>query len=184
MFILKGVCGQRVYVRRQSSHGDVTLAHTHTCVSDDADYARSQMLYQQISVTNTDAQNSPSVTQWMESKAIHTPLKSMRFLPSVIAPRRLSFSSSRGEKNFSIFILLHLSAEVWRKKKTGFKHQCLAHKRRMGWFRLSTPLLCDLPPPLCLSAALWRNSRGVQKCPSPVCLSTQPAGQSTGQHKS
>lgn len=36
------------------------------------------------------------------------------------------------------------------------------------------PLLCDLPPPPCLSAALWRNSRGVQKCPSPVCCPHSP----------
>lgn len=43
------------------------------------------------------------------------------------------------------------------------------------------PPLCDLPPPPFLSAALWRNSRGVQKCPSPVRC-TQPAGQRADHH--
>lgn len=40
----------------------------------------------------------------------------------------------RGEE-LQHFVLLHLSAET-----SGLRQQHLAHKRRMGWFRLSTPL--------------------------------------------
>lgn len=52
MFVAAPVCGQLC------SHGNVR--NTHTYVSGDADYTRSQMLYQRFSVTNTDTQYSPS----------------------------------------------------------------------------------------------------------------------------
>lgn len=93
-------------------------------------------------------------------------------LPSVTSPRRLSFSSSRAEKNFSI-----LFCHIWVQGKQPWPTQ----KQRMRWFLLlsySLPpplaLIEIFPPPWCLSAALWRNPRGVQKHPSPVCCPHSP----------
>lgn len=51
----------------------------------------------------------------------------MHVLPSVIAPRRLSFSSSRAEKNFSI-----LSAYIWGARAEGAQQSLSDGHREAG----------------------------------------------------
>lgn len=92
-----------------------------------------------------------------ERGSIPTPLLWTLLLPSVIAPRRLSFSSSRAEKNFSI-----LSGYIWVRSETGSSSSALLTSWRMGWgfFRLSSPLsVISLLP--CVSLQLFEETQEV-----------------------
>lgn len=91
-----------------------------------------------------------------------------QLLPSVIAPRRLSFSSSRPEKNLSI-AAVDVGADSGSQQQ---QQQQPAHAAKDG---LTSPL-CDPPPPPVASLQRFEeNSRGVQKRPAAVCQTGQPA---------
>lgn len=77
-----------------------------------------------------------------------------QLLPSVVAPRRLSFSSSRPEKNLSIAAV---SAD------SGSQQQQPAHAAKDG---LTSPLCDSPPPPLPLCSALKKTQE--------VCRNVQP----------
>lgn len=82
-----------------------------------------------------------------------------QLIPSVIAPRRLSFSSSRPEKNLSI-AAVDVSADSGSQQQ---QQQQPAHAAKDG---LTSPLCDPPPPPLPLCSALKKTQE--------VCRNVQP----------
>ena len=109
-----------------------------------------------------ESKASKQASKKSERGSIPTPLPWTPLLPSVIAPRRLSFSSSRAEKNFSI-----LSGYIWVRSETGSSSSALLTSWRMGlafffffFFRLSSPLsVISLLP--CVSLQLFEETQEV-----------------------
>lgn len=89
-------------------------------------------------------QNHPVVGKILSEASVPS---CSQLLPSVTAPRRLSFSSSRPEKNLSI-AAVDVSADP-----SSSSSSSLLTQLKMGWLHPSVILLL----PRCLSAALWRK---------------------------
>ena len=173
------------YVRSGPHTGHVRNTHTWWCGLCAAAENAGSAVYcdKHRRAVSSSPRNAQAGNEWRVKQASKQE-KRARKHPHPAAVNAALTLSYRSQKAFILviprreelqhFIRLHLSAE-----RNGFKQQCLAHQLEdgIGFFFFFSPLfppLCDLPPPLCLSAALWRNSRGVQKRPSPVCCLHSP----------